>query len=167
MQSSLDILLNPNRHLDDDTKHYALVKWYSLDDLLFDTGAFGTDPQGLVNRAARVVKEAPEPFCLIDETNEKRFDKHRRMKHNKLATDFYDLLHQLWELHPVDVFPSPQRIADTLRILNTTTPQGDKTQQRTAKVQDGIDRFEAAVGIRMDSTRLFATTGHRLGIGPQ
>ncbi|KUI52702.1 Heterokaryon incompatibility protein 6, OR allele [Cytospora mali] len=165
--SILDALENPNRHLLDDVNKYILAKMYSLDDLMFDVQTFGKDAEDTVNSQPRAIEEVPEFFSSIAEADKKRDDEDRRARLVKLTERLYGSLRHLWEMNPDDVFPSPERIASTLRALDTVTPQADDTHKRRREIQDGIDRFEAAVGIKIDSRRLFITGHHRLGMGPQ
>lgn len=162
--SLLDALRNPDRHLHDDLNEYILAKMYSLDDLVFDIQAFGKDAEDTINSQPLAHEEIPEFFGTVLETQKKRHDDHRKTKLRELEKQLSHRLHQLWHLDPYDVFPSPERITGTLRMMETKAPQADAIK---GVIQDGIDRFETSLGMKTDSRRLFTTTSQRLGMGPQ
>lgn len=162
--SLLSSLRNPDEGLLDGMNKYILAKMYSLDDLIFDIQAFGEGAEDTINSQPLAHEDLPEWYGSIIEVEKKRDDQHRKAKREGLAEKLSHKLRQLWHRDPDDVFPSPERITGTLRMIATKAPQADAIK---GKIQHGIDRFEAAVGKTTESRRLFITTGHFLGTGPQ
>ncbi|CZR51419.1 uncharacterized protein PAC_01295 [Phialocephala subalpina] len=68
----------------------------------------------------------------------------------------------LWMMNPNGAFPSPERVESTLGVLERPPADGMKRS-----VMERIRKFQAALGLRLHSRRLFVTNDWRLSLGPQ
>jgi hypothetical protein len=73
-------------------------------------------------------------------------------------------LERLWKSNPAGTaFPSPARVRETLDILDQFRVESPERE----KIQENIERFNALVGLTLESRRMFVTKDGRLSMGPQ
>jgi hypothetical protein len=165
----------------------AVQQSYRLDDTQFDALAFGKDAQsifqpevtggtgqaggsgGTSNNPAieQVLRRSEIRYTYMDRRERDKVD------HAALGREVEEALRRVWEVCEKDReqvgmeegengFPDPRQVREGLEALDHFA--GDREEERR-EVQHRVDRFAAAVGMRLDSRRLFYTGDGRLGMG--
>lgn len=70
---------------------------------------------------------------------------------------------ELWKANPKGAFPDPERVRNTLAVLDDWNP--DSPERRL--VEERIESFKAVLGTKLHSRRVFLTRSGRIGVGPQ
>lgn len=78
-----------------------------------------------------------------------------------MASKLKSSLVRLWQLNQDGIFPDPARIHATTEILDYRRQPGPNTEE----ILDRVDTFKAAIGIKLNSRRLFFTEDVRTGMG--
>ncbi len=163
-----------NRISEEQMSAQRLAAGYRVDDLKFDMITFGKGAAGPNNEYITDREKPFKPGALLEESFSRlHFDLLNKVKaesdavgEEKIKTitkRFEESLERLWKSNPAGAFPSPAHVRETLDILNQFRVDGPG---RT-KVQEKIERFNAFVGLTLESKRMFVTKDGRLGMGPQ
>jgi hypothetical protein len=136
---------------------------YRLDDTKFDLLAFGRDAADIVRGEDGPASDALRSTELTYDSWDKRNVESKTKDRGKLARQMRDSLYELWKSNSGDIFPSPVYVREITEVLNPFKSDSPGRKE----VQDRIDRFNVALGMKLDSRRLFTTTEGHLGIGPQ
>lgn len=137
---------------------------YTLDDTMFDILAFGKDAQDVVLSGPTLsAEEIIRSSDLMHDAHEKHVVESQTKNYGELSKQAQESLSRLWELNQDDIFPDPGRVRATREIFG---PSRQHDPDRKG-IQGCIDRLDAAIGMKMDSRRLFSTKDGRVGIGPQ
>lgn len=143
---------------------------YRLDDIKFNIMAFGKEAADTIidkkgGPASKSLLQHPSTRLLFDFMNkmEGESESRRGGKPNDHSKQLEDTVHRLWQSNPTGAFPSPDHIRETLSSLHrfkVDSPGREEIQMR-------INRFNAAIGMKLESRRMFVTKEGRLGLGPQ
>ncbi|KAE9372692.1 hypothetical protein N431DRAFT_439751 [Stipitochalara longipes BDJ] len=140
-----------------------------FDILTFGKGAAGPNNKYITGRdgpfkAGTIVEESSSRlrFDLLNKIQAES-DAIGSEKIKTLTKRFEDSLERLWKSNPTIAFPSPARVRETLDTLDHFKADSPGRQE----VQENIERFNVAVGLTLESRRLFITREGRLGMGPQ
>ncbi|KAL2192820.1 hypothetical protein P885DRAFT_64568 [Corynascus similis CBS 632.67] len=133
---------------------------YRIDDTQFDTLAFGKDAASIFQSESATRSDHIEEVLRqrdIRYTYMERREKAKRdgMNRAELGKKLEDALKRSWEVclsrDQDTAFPDPRR---------------DQVEEQK-EMQRRIDRFSAAMGMKLDSRRLFFTEDGLLGMGPE
>jgi hypothetical protein len=159
----------------------TLQQSYRLDDTQFDALAFGKDagsifqpevtPTGGSSNSSnpvidQVLRRSEIRYTYMDRRERDKVD------YGALGRKVEEALRRVWEVCEKDReqsggegengFPDPSQVRRGLEALDHFAD--DRADERR-EVQHRVDRFAAAVGMRLDSRRLFFTDDGRLGMG--
>jgi hypothetical protein len=163
-----------NRIPEEQMSAQTLAAGYRLDDLKFDIMTFGKGAAGPNNEYITGREKPFKPGSLLEESSSRlHFDLLNKVqaesdaiggeKIKTITKRFEESLERLWKSNPASAFPSPARVRETLDILD----QFKVDSPGREKIQENIERFNALVGLTLESRRLFVTKDGRLGMGPQ
>lgn len=161
--SLLSSLRNPNTNYEDGWMAETIQMAYRMDDQKFDIMAFGKNSLDVLERNKGSLEDPlPTPELWFDSME--KYNEEKRIKDDvKTAKKLETALIRLSQLAPDDIFPNAQRIRATADKLDPLRVDGPGVK----KIRARIDRFKAALGMKLDSRRLFVTEDGRIGIGPQ
>lgn len=164
-----------NRIPEEQMSAQTLAAGYRLDDLKFDMMTFGKSAAGPNNEFLTGREKPFKPGKLLNESYSRlHFDLLNKVKAESDAVGgekiktvtkrFEASLERLWKSNPAGTaFPSPARVRETLDILDQFRVESPGRE----KIQENIERFNALVGLTLESRRMFVTKDGRLGMGPQ
>ena len=154
-----------------DKEFMALMMFlvYRANDLKFDIIAFGKpNNESTLDQspetAYKSILQDPSTQLMFDAFNKvgAKTQSHDGQRRRDLAKQAEDSIHRLWESQPTGAFPNRSHIRSTLNALHP-----HKIDSPTRKeIQEHIDRFNNAVGTKLESRRMFVTEESRLGMGP-
>jgi hypothetical protein len=162
---------DPVRDSEEEMTARMMLSAYKLDDRKFDIMTFGKEAFGPNNeyiidefRLQSMLQE-PSTQLMLDSVNkfEAECESSRGGNVNDLSKQLENSINRLWKSNPTGVFSSPARIRETLSAINRLKVDSPGRKE----IQERIDRFNAAIGKRLDSRRMFVTQEYRLGMGPQ
>ncbi|KAH7009768.1 heterokaryon incompatibility protein-domain-containing protein [Ilyonectria destructans] len=145
-------------------------EWFQIFDFMSElsnvnTGAFKLGEalwRTLITSTDSSSDPLPTPELWFDSME--KYNEEKRIKDDvKTAKKLETALIRLSQLAPDDIFPNAQRIRATADKLDPLRVDGPGVK----KIRARIDRFKAALGMKLDSRRLFVTEDGRIGIGPQ
>ncbi|KAH8686364.1 hypothetical protein BGZ61DRAFT_454377 [Ilyonectria robusta] len=136
---------------------------YRMDDKKFDIMAFGRNSLGVLESSKDSLEDSlPTPELWFDSIE--KYNQEKRIKDDvKTAKKLETALIRLSQLAQDDIFPNAERIRVTADKLDPLRVDGPGVKNIRAR----IDRFKAAIGMKLDSRRLFVTEDGRIGVGPQ
>lgn len=146
---------------------------YRIDDTQFDTLAFGKDAASIFQSESATRSDHIEEVLRqrdIRYTYMERREKAKRdgMNRAELGKKLEDALKRSWEVclsrDQDTAFPDPRRVRKGLEVLYRSAEDQVEEQK---EMQRQIDRFSAAMGMKLDSRRLFFTEDGLLGMGPE
>ncbi|KAH6721990.1 heterokaryon incompatibility protein-domain-containing protein [Leptodontidium sp. MPI-SDFR-AT-0119] len=82
---------------------------------------------------------------------------------SELLDNTQQALEDLWKANSSGAFPGPDRVKETLRVLDRFKEGSPERES----VQRHVESFEAKLGMRLHSRRMFVTSSGCLGLGPQ
>ncbi|KAM7204852.1 heterokaryon incompatibility protein 6, OR allele [Rhypophila sp. PSN 637] len=173
-------IANPDLPLKDRMMAEAMQQSSRLDDIEFDMLVFGQDAKEMVlPPGGNVVDDVIKGSELRDDYTERRERAARWEKRDdiKLAGLVEEGLRKLWEVdgeyhEDEDVWPSPGEVRRGQEVLDgfrfAEAGDGDVTEDMEGwRLRREVDRWDGAVGGRLEGRRLFWTQGGLLGIGGQ
>jgi hypothetical protein len=163
-----------NRISEEQMPAQRLSAAYKLDDMKFDMLTFGKGAAGPNNEfitgrdkssTTKTLLEDPSSRLTFNFLNgvQVESDSVGRERIKMITKRFEDSLERLWKSNPTSAFPSPARIRKTMDTLDHFKVDSPGRQE----VQENIERFNAAVGMKLESRRMFVTRNGRMGMGPQ
>lgn len=161
--SLLSSLRNPNTNYEDGWMAETIQMAYRMDDKKFDIMAFGRNSLGVLESSKDSLEDSlPTPELWFDSIE--KYNQEKRIKDDvKTAKKLETALIRLSQLAQDDIFPNAERIRVTADKLDPLRVDGPGVKNIRAR----IDRFKAAIGMKLDSRRLFVTEDGRIGVGPQ
>ena len=160
----------PVKSFDEEFMALMMSFVYRANDLKFDIMAFGKpNDKSTSDRspesAYKSILQDPSTQLMFDAFQKvgAKTQNHHGERRRDLSKQAEDSIHRLWEAQPTGAFPNRSHIRST---LNTLHPYKIHSPGRK-EIQERIDRFNNAVGTKLESRRMFVTEESRLGMGPQ
>ena len=107
--------------------------------------------------------QEPHTKLFLDNLNKVHGEWNSHTKFDELYDRLEQAIVRLSQANPDGAFPTLERIQETQQILDHRKEDSPGRQE----IQESIHRFKMAIGMKLDSRRMFTTKGNRLDVGPQ